>query len=221
MKKLFVHIPKNGGTSLRQKRKDFIVNDYKKHRNVNQAEAASYLNPLHLKTTFGHIRLRDFDQPTLNTTQPFCIVRNPWSREVSKYKFLLASKKENTTKTKNRRELLKKYGQTFKDYFKIREMFQDVPYTWLHAVENFWPQIEYMTINDEVKCDVLRFEHYDEDLNKYMGITGLPHRNKMTQDDYRTYYDDELIQLVADIYKKDIDYFGFDFDSSAMRNFWE
>jgi hypothetical protein len=40
------------------------------------------------------------------------------------------------------------------------------------------------------------------------------------QSTYTDYYNDKTIQIVADWYKKDIDYWGFDFDSAAQRNYW-
>ena len=37
---------------------------------------------------------------------------------------------------------------------------------------------------------------------------------------YKNIYTPETIQIVADWYKEEIDYFGFDFDTSATRNYY-
>lgn len=36
----------------------------------------------------------------------------------------------------------------------------------------------------------------------------------------KDYYTEKTIQIVADWYQKDIDYWGFDFDSSATKNYY-
>ena len=35
---------------------------------------------------------------------------------------------------------------------------------------------------------------------------------------YQDYYNEQTIQIVADWYEQDIDYWGFDFDTSATKN---
>lgn len=222
-KKLFVHIPKNGGTSLRRKKPpEVVINNYRDAQKLPTGDVRKVLNAVGLKSSFGHIRLCDFS--SIKGRHPFCIVRNPWSREVSKYKFLLNSKKNMLPKTQNRRDLIQEFGSndtiTFEEYFRIREKFENVPYTWLHAVENFWPQLDYMTIDGEVKTDVLRFEHYDTDIKAYLKIGKLGKANDMKTGDWKEYYTDQTIQLVADLYPQDIEYFGFDFDTSAQKNYW-
>jgi hypothetical protein len=37
---------------------------------------------------------------------------------------------------------------------------------------------------------------------------------------YKDLYTDKTIQIIADWYKKDIDHWGYDFDSSATKNYW-
>jgi hypothetical protein len=37
---------------------------------------------------------------------------------------------------------------------------------------------------------------------------------------YRDIYTPETIQIVADWYKKDIDTWGYDFDTGPTRNYW-
>ena len=229
MKKLFIHIPKNGGTSLRLTKTNIKVNDYKNSLSLNHADVIKQLDTVGLKPSYGHARLRDFSKSEIKNYRPFCIVRNPWDREVSKYKFLLNSMNDKNQKIANRRDLIAEYGYdsdgttilTFERYLDIRIKFRNVPYTWLHAVENFWSQKSYIIDHDgDINCDVLRFEDYDYDIKNYLGISVREKANQMKKDDYRKYYISTTYDIVADLYAEDIDYFGFEFESSATKNYW-
>ena len=91
--------------------------------------------------------------------------------------------------------------------------------------------------NHDVDC--IRFETRSEDLKKYLGDwkeeeehTDLmlcpagrssnahlkPNFGK--RPDYKSMYTEKQIQIVADIYKEDIEHWGFDFDTGAKRNYW-
>jgi hypothetical protein len=53
-------------------------------------------------------------------------------------------------------------------------------------------------------------------------VTRVPKDNGNTGHglSYKDIYTKETIQIIADWYKKDIDYWGFDFDTPATRNYW-
>lgn len=230
MKKLFIHIPKNGGTSLRHTKHNIEVNNYRNSQLLNPFDVKKELAKVDLGPSYGHVRLRDFHQSFVLNHQPFCIVRNPWDREVSKYKFLLHALVDGRAKVDHRKRLFAEYAHdsdgtsvlSFPEYLQIRHKFKDVPYTWLHAVESFWSQKSYIVDhNDQVKADVLRFEEYDHDVARYLGVKVTEKANQMKKDDYRKYYISDTYDIVADIYKEDIEYFDFEFESSARKNFWK
>lgn len=60
-----------------------------------------------------------------------------------------------------------------------------------------------------------RFENYEEDWNKICKILNidisLPHLNKSQHRDYKTYYNEGLIEAVRKKYREDIKYFKYDF----------
>lgn len=51
-------------------------------------------------------------------------------------------------------------------------------------------------------------------MSRARNVTGL------NQGIYQDIYTKETIQIVADWYKEDIDFFGFDFDGAATKNTW-
>ena len=76
--------------------------------------------------------------------------------------------------------------------------------------------------NGKVRCDILRVEHLKEDVLKYFNMTEMPRSRNVTsiKEDYRTLYNNSTYEKVAEWYKKDIEYWGFDFDTGARKNIW-
>lgn len=92
---------------------------------------------------------------------------------------------------------------------------------WMGPLSSWFNQLEWITNQDGiVACDCLRLENLTEDISDYLGRKiEIPRRNVTNNKySYREMYNDELIQIVADTFKDDIDYFGFDFDSTATKN---
>ena len=226
MVKLFVHIPKNGGMTIRKNQffrgKILLAS---KGRHVSDEYTDELLRTMDAQGDHHgneHARWRDWSEPLREAYQAFAIVRNPWTRTVSRYLF-----------AKKVIEVEKKVPRTyadvssFKAFLEERHKWGDVPYMWHRAVRGWFPQYDYVTYEDELKCDILRLESLEEDITKYFKIPwnanfNLKSRNvtEMTDKSYLSFYDDDTIQIVADWYKKDIDFFGFDVDSSAKKNIW-
>ena len=61
-----------------------------------------------------------------------------------------------------------------------------------------------------------RYERLSNDFNqvcKLLGIsTLLPHLNKSSSKDYRLYYNDKTSEMVQDVFRDDIESFGYSFD---------
>ena len=61
-----------------------------------------------------------------------------------------------------------------------------------------------------------KFENLETDFEyicKKIGVNGikLPHKNKTQRKNYRDYYNENTKTIIANWYKKDIDYFGYEF----------
>lgn len=81
----------------------------------------------------------------------------------------------------------------------------------------YFNQLDYLSTNDQILVDhILRFETLSQDFNQLaqtIDFEGrLPHVNKSTREaDYRNYYDKTTQEMVYQRFKRDFDYFGYDF----------
>jgi hypothetical protein len=197
----FIHIPKNGGNSVRaalQRRRD-----------------VSLSRPM-------HFRYVDIADEVGRDLKFFCIVRNPWSRTASRFVFA----KQNCRKWPEK-DPRKEYIQqaSFADFVRDRKIFEIPEHPgqpWMGPMNSWFDHLEWIRDErGEVVCDCLRLEFLTEDISTYFGESiDLPHRNATkTKYDYRSMYDDDLAEIVANEFREDIEYFGFSFDSAATRGF--
>lgn len=129
----------------------------------------------------------------------------------------------------------KTYADTssFEAFLEERHKWGDDEFMWHRAVRGWYPAFDHVSDEkgEKVKCDILRFEHYNEDTKLYLGMLQNPNPRNVTRVSsdngntgyglsYKDIYTKETIQIIADWYKKDIDYWGFDFDTAATRNYW-
>lgn len=130
-------------------------------------------------------------------------------------------------------------GWSFEEYLDFRNnpYFNDPAMYGFNGPQN--PQYNFHTqksyIDETVHC--LRYECYQEELSAYLSISQFVDsdldytlRNNMLHTKvggedyhkipYKELYTEKTIQIVADIYKEDIEHWGFDFDTGAKRNYW-
>ena len=133
----------------------------------------------------------------------FGFVRNPWDRLVSTY--------ENKIKNYNYKspEFYRQYkNYEFKDFCKvIKTINVSESEEHIRSQHSFFP--------DNIDF-VGRFESVHSDFNficeKLAISLELPHRNETwNKCNYTEYYDNEIRELVAEKYAKDIEYFNYEF----------
>ena len=184
---IFVHINKNGGTSV-----GGVLNKYsefcKKHQPITALNEEAYSND-YFKFTF---------------------VRNSWDRFLSLYKYRVETNQTNLgTNPESFKEWAKNiYNKNPKHYNalnNIRLLYLSNQLDWITDTSNS-VDIDY----------VGRFENFQQDFDIVCDKIGvprqeLPHWNKSKHKHYTEYYDEETRQIVAKKYAKDIEYFGYKF----------
>ncbi|WP_425044224.1 sulfotransferase family 2 domain-containing protein [Primorskyibacter sp. S87] len=199
-KALFVHIPKNGGSTVTTllKRDSFFG------RRVNQTDPRDGGRETisELLEVMGD-EAKDYFK--------FSFVRNPWDRAVSAYHYVCQRRPEMVSVNSH---------PTFAEFTRA---FADDPEQFL-KIRYFRPQFEYLTTQDgDRPLDYIgHFENYDSDLRdvlKKIGIrrTLIRHRKKTKRSDYRDYYDDRAREAIAGIYARDIEELGYEFEGGSKR----
>jgi len=211
---LFVHIPKNAGTSIAGAFRAHYEETGKRMRTPNSRHgmepAAWYRN------TLGKDR---YDE--LFT---FAVVRNPWDRVASQYRFSVIRKswKLNRVHPPLGNEEFKvelgKCRASFKywlldfcenrHYWPTGLAWQDVPFTRM-------PQTYWTHGHGSLRVKkIYRYEQMDEmwgDLEKRFNIKRLHENGTSSGEQYRDYYDDETRAYIEEHYRDDIDRFGYEF----------
>ena len=221
MYKLFIHIPKNAGMTIRRSpmlNNRIMLAGEQNHKSPEYTKAVlNKMNSLGDHHGFEHARWRDVNPSVCNRYQPFAVIRNPWDRVVSRYFF-----------AKKVIEVEKKVDPSYADvssfeaFLEERHKWGSEEYMWHRAVRGWYNAHDHVSDDTgSVRCDILRFENLNDDLCKHFNLKEMSKARNVTAlntGTYRDVYTPETIQTVADWYKKDIDHWGYDFDSGPTRN---
>jgi hypothetical protein len=219
--KLFIHIPKNAGMTIRRSavlKGKIMVAERGNHTSLEYSDT--------LKRTmdkskdhhgYEHARWRDWRADLREKHTAFAVVRNPWSRVVSRY-FFAKLVIENTG------NVPASYADvsSFEAFLEERHKWGGKKYYWHRAIRGWYPALDHVTDkNGKIRCDIIRFDRLNPDLCRYFNLgsmTGARNVTRMNKGNYQSVYTDKTQQIVADWYAKDIDTWGFDFDTGATRN---
>jgi len=196
---LFVHIPKTGGNSIQK-----ILKPYSEDQIVALAEqdGRERFEVRGRFTRHKHATLADYYAqvpPELFAELfKFCAVRNPWSRAISFYFTPRRWMKRGLSPYWSRDEFV--------------ELLPRMP-----------AMVDHLKIGGQVQSmdELIRYESLAEQLSAVLGRIGIafdkeriPHLNRSRAGDYRCYFDadPDLVDLVAERYREDIDFFGYRFD---------
>lgn len=182
-KLIFIHIPKTAGTSIVRAMRFPPPNPsygLMKHTSAEQ-----------IFEIMGHIEW--------NNAVKFCVVRNPWDRFFSHYRYQFRTRR---LKEKHPNQDFLSWGKFILKRDKLR---------------NFRPQTDWLEVGGSyIHPDlVLRFEELPASFSKIEDLTGKSYRwshlLKGDHVDYRSEYDEELAGLVHNRYIKDINRFNYTF----------
>lgn len=186
---IFIHIPKAAGTSVTQA----LFGPISRHVPYFEYEQA---NPRKFREYFK-----------------FTFVRNPWDRLLSAYIFLKKGGLNQMDKAWAEANIAR--YDTF-EQFVTQWVNEENIWSWVH----FMPQ-HYFICDGELnlKMDFVgRFETLARDfphVQQQLGLaaTPLPHINQTSgRDSYLDHYSDQVIDIVARVYRDDIRLFSYDFN---------
>ncbi|MFP5304974.1 MAG: sulfotransferase family 2 domain-containing protein [Gammaproteobacteria bacterium] len=211
---LYVHIAKTGGTSVRaalrrlQWKDPYYLAQFICSRlsHLTGHRIAAKL-PRHAKIVCAQEMLpKDFFDGLFK----FAFVRNPWDLQVSSYHHL-----------KRERPHLLEGHETFEAFTRWK-LDPQRPYQY-HLDTAITPQTDYLIdLNGNVLTNYLgRYERLHEDFDHICRTIGvptpeLPHKRQATDrsKDYRSYYSDDLAELVGRHFARDVEVLGYCFDPS-------
>lgn len=208
----FIHIQKTGGASISDLIKTTVPG------------ATSY-GPRHMFASQAAERVDDWEGHF-----KFAFVRNPWDRLVSWYSMInnarVRDSEGQATKTQRRRidkhplwRYVVENSETFEDF--IKNCTDEVEIRDGYFYSFAYNQLDYITDkNGEVMVDFIgRFENFADDLIAVFNKVGLdaneiPHKNRSPHDHYSTLYTPETEQIVRERFRRDIEYFGYEFENA-------
>ncbi len=179
---VFIHINKTGGSSIE---KAFSI----KHEHKTSIEKRDELGDILWERKFR-----------------FSIVRNPWDKVVSHYHYRVMTKQTG----------LGSNSVDFETW--VRLAYEEKNPAYCDNPKMFMPQLDWLT-----DCDgnmlvnhVGKFEELEEEFNIIrrkikMGQCKLPHVKKSERGDYRKYYKDQSAQIISTYFRKDIEYFEYEY----------
>jgi len=204
----FVHIPKTGGTTIGK-----VLSMYDEIDTIygweNKGPITGHLSLTDIK---GICRLQNIDFKNLIT---FSLVRNPYSWYVSWYHFLKVH-----ASVDNDFSIESKWTQlSFPEFMKNIYQYRDelTFYNNGKLTPKYQQMIDWISIDrNEYVNAVFKMEDIGKwpDMLNSIGIdvTISKHERKSSHNDFRTYYDDYTIGLVAEMHSDDLKFFGYNFE---------
>lgn len=196
---IFIHIPKNAGTSIIK----YLTVKYGLHN---------------IKGTLGHSNIKQHKEvipSNLNEYFKFCVVRNPWSRFVSNYTYARCLKSYYHSLSKNPHpdfNVLKNITfeealYAFYEHYKTTNKI-------LYKHPGWKPQYKFICDeNNNILIDkIFKYEKLNTDKDFIKLVPSLPLFNKSEHLHYTKYYtNSNMIDIIKEIYKKDIELFNYSF----------
>ena len=206
---IFIHIPKCAGTSINF----FLFPEEKIHWFDANYEVVHGWCPQR-KFFMQHATSKQLVETGLVTQEQwetyfkFTFVRNPWDRAVSDYFWLMKDQKVEGT-----------FNQYLNRSGEFAPLLNDIGAKYYRG-DHLIPQSDFFSEEGIYKMDFVgRFENFSEDMNKVVLRLGYDkefdmHVNKGINrtEHYSKLFTDESRDIVASLYAKDIQQFGYTFD---------
>jgi chondroitin 4-sulfotransferase 11 len=214
---IFIHIQKTGGVSI---------------SNLLRRYSPTTTPGRGLRHISARRALKQVENP--DDYFKFAFVRNPWDRLVSWYTMIDEARKgvaDGTAEPMTRR-LIKK-NNLFKYVLRCGPTFDEFV---INCTEKQWMgngyysftfnQLRYLTDkNGEVLVDYIgRFENLAQDISHVFDKLGLeasqleiPHENRSAHSHYSEMYTPETREIVRKRFRRDIEFFGYEFETAPRQ----
>jgi len=219
--KLFVHIPKSAGMTIRRSallKGRILVASNGHHVSPQYTTAVQNTMASHGDARgFEHARWRDWRKDLRDTHTAFAVIRNPWDRVASRYWFAKKVIEREKNAPKDYADI-----SSFEAFLDERHKWGGKKYFWHRAVRGWFPAFDHVSYDGHIRCDIIRFESLNADLCRYFEFDKMTGPRNVTHQTnpvpYQSVYTEKTRQIVADWYQKDIDTWGYSFDSGPTRN---
>ncbi|MGE0078926.1 MAG: sulfotransferase family 2 domain-containing protein [Bacteroidales bacterium] len=194
---------------------DAFDDDRYTHQSQNEEDFYNHITPDEVKCMV--------DTDVWNSYFKFTVVRNPWDQVVSRFcwekSFIVFKIKRNISKIKENPFKLELYSRLT---IRLLELVRLRSFS--NFLKNFnkeWTNTRfYFDINGNAICDYyIRYENLQSDFDSVCSrlkinserLLRLKSKTRNHTLHYSSYYNDRDRALVADLFKKEIEYFGYEF----------
>ncbi|MCW5519174.1 sulfotransferase family 2 domain-containing protein [Aureitalea sp. L0-47] len=203
-KLLFIHVPKNAGTSIERvvfDSYDFSKGWSREYLYGFDQELGFNLQHATLKQLLDHELI---SKEVLETYDSFAVVRNPFTRAISGYTWLMKDLRIEGSL----RDFLTREGAFSEEALKQAPHFVN---------DHFYTQSEFVTMNGEIAVDkLLKFEDLAADFRRFankvspkLKLTSHFKKNRRKKRDLAKLITSENEQLIREIYRDDFINFNY------------
>ena len=195
-KVVFIHIQKTGGLTV-----DRLLNE--------RIPDLHRIGARHRFASLGMDELDDWDEYF-----KFAFVRNPWDRLVSWYSMVTTLPREGNELWRYVHDNSSTFEEFIYNCTDEVEIKDGVRYSFAYN------QLDYVTDeHGNLLVDFIgRLENFDKDLQEVFRRIGfelesVPHKNRSGHQHYSSFYTPDTELIVRERFKRDIEYFGYEFES--------
>lgn len=222
--------PKTGSTSLEKTLEKYQEGE-EFNRGIKQICSNKYSSVLFPNKHIPPLMLKAWlPKEIWDSYFKFVFVRNPWDWVVSEWKYHFKLRKVGISDLISSPMITARY---LKNYHRLKTLnnktsftAEDIDYLFAH-LKKFFPVIPNASglyqshyifdVDGDLLVDFVgRFENINSDFEVIKDKLGLdvclPHLNSTKRDTYKTYFTQDSKERVAQLWKKDIDNFGYKFD---------
>jgi len=226
---LYIHIPKTGGTSISSALSSYdnevITQDHTIYKS-SPKHGSTYNKVLNFQLSRAEHFRTVIGEEIYNNAWSVAIVRNPWDRYISNWKWLTreSCKYNNYTKNSNSvitfetfvKESIRCYGTHKSAYdhqrWHIRNQIEHIVDSNGNIIVDHIGRFEKLQEEFDLICKKSNLDLQLPHLNRVGHYSAEPEKSKPISIHYSEYYNQELIDIVADRCKKDIDLFKYDYE---------